>query len=356
MKSKVYFIPVKDADDIPAVNRQLVKLLKESRILDFIGRSDKVAVKLHFGEEGNTGFVRPQHVRVISEEILSRGGSALLSDANTLYRGRRLNSGDHLALAYEHGFTREAAGLDIFIPDENRKEDKIDVPIGRKFIKTAKVARFFIEADAIVTISHFKGHILTGFGGALKNIGMGCATRDGKLAQHCDVSPVVYTDKCIGCGECGTVCPVGAIRVENKKAIIENSKCIGCASCMAACPTMAMFIDVESGDKTQYKIGEYALAVLKDKKAKSGFINFAVRISQECDCWGLENPRIAPDVGILASLDPVSVDKASYDAVNRACGKDIFKEAHTKQDGLKLLEYARELGLGNVDYELVDLS
>jgi uncharacterized protein len=356
MKSKVYFIPVKDADNIPAVNEQLRKLLGKSKVLDFIRKVDKVGVKLHFGEEGNTGFVRPQHVRVICDGILSKTKTALLSDANTLYRGKRLNSKDHLALAYAHGFTREAVGLDIFIPDDNKKEDKIDVAINQKFIKTAKLARFFIDADAIVTISHFKGHILTGFGGALKNIGMGCATREGKLVQHCDVSPIVYADRCTGCGECEIVCPAAAIHIENNKSILDSSKCIGCASCMAACPTMAMFIDIEAGDKAQEKIAEYSLAVLRDKKDKAGFINFAVRINQECDCWGMDNPRIAPDVGILASLDPVSIDKASYDMVNKACGKDIFKEAHPKQDGLKLLTYAQEIGLGTIDYDLVELS
>ena len=355
MKSKVYFIAVKDANDTRVVNEQLKKLLRESKVLDFIRKEDKVAVKLHFGEEGNTGFVRPQHLRVICDGIISKGAVTLLSDANTLYRGKRLNSKDHLALAYAHGFTREAVGADVFIPDDNKKEDIVDIQINQKFIKTAKCARFFIDADAIVAVSHFKGHILTGFGGALKNIGMGCATREGKLAQHCDVAPVVYTDNCTGCGECEIICPVKAIHIENNKSVLDKAKCIGCASCIAACPSMAMFIDIEAGAKTQEKMAEYSLAVLKDKKEKAGFINFAIRINQECDCWGMDNPRIAPDVGILASCDPVSIDKASYDIVNKACGKDIFKAVHPKQDGLEQLRYAQELGLGNIDYELVEL-
>ncbi|MCU0652429.1 MAG: DUF362 domain-containing protein [Candidatus Omnitrophica bacterium] len=355
MRSKVYFIAAKDANDISAVNARLQKLLKESNVLNFIRKDDKVAVKLHFGEEGNTGFIRPQHLRVICDGILKLSQKVLLSDANTLYRGKRLNSKDHLALAYAHGFTKAVIGADIFIPDDNKKEDKIDVQINQKFIKTAKIARFFIDADALVAVSHFKGHILTGFGGALKNIGMGCATREGKLAQHCDAAPVVYVDKCIGCGECAAICPVGAIRIENGKSIIDSAKCIGCASCMAACPTMAMFIDIEAGIEVQEKMAEYSLAVLKDKKEKAGFINFALRINQECDCWGMENPRIAPDVGILASADPVSIDKASFDLVNRACGKDIFKLTHPKQDGFKQLEYAQELGLGNLDYDLIEI-
>jgi hypothetical protein len=356
MESKVFFLPVGPQDSVQVINEKLKTLLKESSVLDFIREKQKVAVKIHFGEEGNTGFVDPSHAGVICRDILKRGANPFLSDANTLYRGKRLNSKDHLEVAREHGFTKETTGVDVVIPDDNIKEDKIEIPINQKFIKVAKVARIFIEADAIVAVTHFKGHILTGFGGAIKNIGMGCATRDGKLAQHCDVSPVVHLDKCIGCGECQIVCPVKAIHIENNKSVIDKKKCIGCASCMAACPTMAMFIDFAAGDKTQDKMTEYCLAVLKEKKEKSGFINFAVKINKECDCWGADNPRIAPDLGIFASLDPVSIDKASFDLVNKANGKDIFKETHPDQDGMKQLRYAQEIGLGSLDYELIELK
>ncbi len=355
MKSKVYFIAVTGSDTINSINDKLKKLLESSRVLDFISRGHRVAVKAHFGEEGNTGFVRPEHVRVVCDGIKEKGAVAFLSDANTLYRGRRLNSVDHLQLAREHGFTKETTGVDVVIPDDTKKENTIDIPIGQKFIKNANVARIFVDADAIVAVNHFKGHILTGFGGALKNIGMGCATRQGKLAQHCDVAPVVHVEQCIGCGECEKICPVGAIHLENKKSVVNSTKCIGCASCLAVCPTMAMFIDFGAGDKVQEKMAEYSLAVLKSKKNKAGFISFALKINKECDCWGMENPRIAPDVGILASLDPVSIDKASFDVVNKACGKDVFKAVHPEQDGIKQLKAAQEIGLGSLDYELIEL-
>ena len=356
MKSKVYFIAIDKKDDLQAINQKLEKLLAQSALFGFIKKDDAVVVKVHFGEEGNTGFVVPKHLRVICDDIANRGATACLSDANTLYRGRRLNSGDHLKLAQEHGFTKDVTGVEVVIPDDTQEKNVIDVLINQKFIQHAKLARIFVDAKSLVVVSHFKGHILTGFGGALKNVGMGCASRAGKLAQHCDVAPVVHAERCIGCGECEKICPVKAIHLENKKSIVDVKKCIGCASCLGVCPTMAMFIDFAAGDKVQNKMAEYSLAVLRNKKGKVGFINFANKINKECDCWGMENPRIAPDVGIFASLDPVSIDKACFDLVNHACGKDIFKATHPEQDGLKQLQYAQSIGLGNLDYELIKVN
>lgn len=355
MKSPVYFIPVSSEDSQQAINQKLKYLIDESKVLGFMQKKDKVALKLHFGEEGNTGFIPPAHVRVVVDAVIGRGGNVFLTDTNTLYRGRRLNSKDHLKLAYEHGFTKEVTNADLVIPDDTQDINVASVQINQKFIQSAKIARIFTEIDALIAVSHFKGHILTGFGGALKNVGMGCASRQGKLAQHCNAAPVVYSDKCIGCGECEIICPVKAIRLINKKSVVDNAKCIGCASCLAVCPTMAMFIDFNAGSQVQYKMVEYSLAVLKDKKKKSGFINFAIKINKECDCWGMDNPRIAPDVGILASSDPVSIDQASFDLVNQSCGKDIFKDVHPEQDATQQLQYAQSIGLGNREYELIQL-
>jgi hypothetical protein len=255
----------------------------------------------------------------------------------------------------KHGFTKESTGADIFIPDETIKAHVLEVPIDQKHIKTAKIGRCYSDADGFLAVTHFKGHGMTGFGGTLKNIGMGCATREGKLAQHCDSAPTFYEDNCVGCGECVEVCPVDAIHMEDDKSVLDREKCIGCASCVAACPNMALFVDFEAGDEVQEKMVEYTYAILKDKKDRASFLNFAVRINKECDCWAFENSRIAPDVGIFASADPVAIDKASLDLVNEACGKEIFKEVHPHQNHLLQLEYAQKIGLGSIDYELISI-
>ncbi len=360
MKSKVYFAQTTDADTKETIKAILVRLLEQSGILDFIQQGQKVVVKMHFGEDGNTGFVRPEYVKLVCQQIAKRQALSFLADTNTLYKGRRSHSDSHYELAREHGFTKEATGAEIVIADGSE-----DVEINHRFIKTANIAPFFLKADAIVNISHFKGHIMTGFGGALKNLGMGCASRQGKLAQHAAVAPVIKTDACVGCSECQKACPADAISmIDNPQAgsagqaiaNIDNVKCIGCATCIAACPHYAIDVKWEAGaGNMQEKMVEYAKAVLTGKRNKSAHINFAIKITKECDCLAKDDPKISPDIGIFASHDPVSVDKASVDAVNSACGRDIFKEVQPKRDWAKQLNCARKLGLGNLEYELIKI-
>jgi uncharacterized protein len=356
MKSRVYFIPVKEQDSVATVQAKLKKLIVQSGIFDFIQTQSQVVVKIHFGEEGNNGHVKPEYARVICEEIKQRKAQPILSDTNTLYRGQRMNSQDHLNLAARHGFTLEKTLARIDIP-EDKKENVAEVLIQQRHIKVAKVIKIYLDADALIDVSHFKGHLMTGFGGALKNIGMGCASREGKLAQHSDVSPFVILKNCIGCGACELVCPVDAITIVNKKAQVDGEKCIGCASCIAACQYNAMEIPWEAGSShMQERMIEYAKAVLDQKQGKAAFVNFALKITKECDCLAQDDPRISPDIGIFGSLDPVAIDKACYDTITKMCGKDIFKEVHPKRNGMTQLEYAQTLGLGKMDYELVTVK
>ncbi|MCQ9207944.1 MAG: DUF362 domain-containing protein, partial [Omnitrophica bacterium] len=248
--SKVYFISVDQADSRQLISLKLTRLLKESRLFNCLDKGDRVAIKVHFGDEGNTGFVRPQYIRVIRDVIVKKQASCFVADTNTLYRGRRMNSEDHLELAYQHKFTPDVVGAEVLIPDDTKEENISSVVINRKFVKTAKIARIFVEAEAIVDVSHFKGHMMTGFGGAIKNMGMGCATREGKLVQHGDVAPVITRNKCVGCEVCVEACPVEAISIKREKAYLNSDKCIGCASCIAACKYNAIDVDWDAGEDT----------------------------------------------------------------------------------------------------------
>ncbi len=356
MKSKVYYIAVSEKDPIEVVQKKFSKLLDASKILDaVVGKT--AALKLHFGEEGNTGFVKPQYVREVVTRIIAKGVHPVLTDTNTLYKGRRTDPVEHTKLAHEHGFTREATGAEVFIAGSPEGQATESIRIDQQYIKEAFVEPFFAGVSSIVGIAHFKGHIMTGFGGALKNIGMGCASRKGKLAQHCDVSPIIWEKSCIGCATCLTVCPVQAICMVDKKARIDKEKCIGCATCIAVCPVRAIDVPWETGASViQEKMIEYAWAVLKDKKNTSAFINFATKITKECDCLAQDDPRITPDVGIFVSLDPVSLDMATYETVVAAAGKDVFNEAHPQRDGLKQIKHAQKIGLGSAQYELIKID
>jgi uncharacterized Fe-S center protein len=354
MKSKVFFVPVQESDNVSTVKSKLRDVLLKSNLLECVGPNDKAVIKMHFGEEGNTGYVHPEYVRTIVDLIAEKKASATLSDTNTLYVGRRVKSDEHEKLAREHGFTEENTGASVVVPDERDCEKCMTVAVNKTFVKDAKVLRLYREADVLVGVAHFKGHLVTGFGGAIKNIGMGCASREGKLAQHSSVSPVVYTQKCTGCGECVPVCQVDAITLVNNKSSIDNAKCVGCARCIAACRFEAIDVNWGSGAGTlQEKMSEYAYAVLYGRK-NNIFINMATKITAECDCLAKDDPRIVEDVGILVSSDPVALDQASFDLVcQKANGKDVFKESHPKSDSRKQLGHAENLGLGTKKYDLV---
>jgi hypothetical protein len=331
-------------------------LLDASAIFARVKAGQRVALKLHFGEEGNTGFVKPDYCAVIVDAVKQRRAIPFLSDTNTLYSGKRTNSKDHLALAYLHGFTPEKVGAEVIIPDDTRTENVFESSYKGAYVKTAMIARIFQDAGFLVGVAHFKGHLMTGFGGAIKNIGMGCATRAGKLFQHAGIAPCVIKKKCGGCRACIAVCPAAAITLVRDTAVIDPSRCTGCASCIAACTYGAIDVPWESGGNViQEKMAEYACAVLSGKKGRCAFINFCIKITGECDCLAKDDPRIAPDIGILVSVDPVALDQACCDLVCAAAGRDVFKEAHPKRDGTKQLRHAQDIGLGGREYVLQTL-
>jgi len=326
--------------------------------------NDLVAVKIHFGEKGNTAYIRPQFARKVVDKIKRAGGCPFLTDANTLYVGSRSNALDHLETALENGFAYAAVGAPIIIADGLLGRDSVTVPINRKHFQEAKVASAAYYADALIAITHFKGHEATGFGGVLKNLGMGLGARAAKQAMHSDVLPSVDSEKCVACGRCTRWCPAGAITLEDT-AVIDSEKCLGCGECTITCNEGAIAISWKtSPDAIQEKIVEYVDAVLKNKKGKAGFITFLVDISPECDCCTYNDTPIVQNIGILAGTDPIALDQACVDLINALptlpgckielpAGADKFRGLYPSIDWKVQLVYGEKIGLGTRNYQLI---
>ncbi len=325
------------------------------------------AVKLHFGEEGNTTFIRPIFLRRIVENLKRIGARPFLTDTCTLYVGERSNGVEHLALAIRHGFSYAVVDAPLVIADGIRGNTYKVVPIEGKHFQETYIAKEIVEADAIIGATHFKAHDLAGIGGTLKNIGMGCASRMGKLAQHSNVAPKVKRKRCVGCGTCVSVCAQDAISITDKKAHIDAERCVGCGECIPACPQNAIQIQWnETIPVFQEKLAEYATGALKGKRETSLFFNFVWDISPVCDCTPHSGVPIAPSIGIVASTDPVAVDQASVDLI---CSppKEIrealhlpyetienpFEKQYPRIDWTGQLRHAERMGLGVRTYRLL---
>ncbi len=366
--STVYFTDLRSTPKRNVLDK-VGDLLNRVKLNTKIRKNDLVAVKLHFGEMGNTAFLRPVFLRVVVDKIKGVGGRPFLTDTNTLYTGSRSDSVSHLTTAVMNGFDYSCVGCPIIIADGLKGRSGVKVPIKGKVLKEARIARDVVDADAMVVVTHFKGHELSGFGGTIKNVGMGCASREGKLIQHSNVAPQVNTQKCIGCRMCVPYCPVGAITLQEKKAFINAKKCIGCGECTLICPSKAIEIQWnESPDIFQKKMAEYACGALKGKENKVVFMSFVVQVSPACDCYPNSDAPIVKDIGILASKDPVAIDAASCDLVNNEestpgtaiktplkRGEDKWRALYPSIDWNIQLDHAVKMGLGEREYTLVKI-
>ncbi|MHB8858962.1 MAG: DUF362 domain-containing protein [Thermoleophilia bacterium] len=374
--SKVYFISSR-ADSRERNLTKYHRLLKKLDLGHVVRENDLVAIKLSFGERGNLTYLRPQYVRVVVDEVKRLGGRPFLTDANTLYAGGRQNSCEHMITALENGFGYEVTGAPIVIAGGLLGFDYRTMPVSGEHFMEAKVVPEAADADAIISLAHFKGHMICGFGGALKNLGMGFGARAGKQMMHSDVHPEVMAAKCDGCARCFKWCPEEAISMvpgdegqKRKLAQIDDEACIGCGECAATCFTGAIGISWKSDPAiVQQKMVEFAAAALTEKEGRFAALNFILDVTPDCDCLGWSDNPIVPNIGIAASFDPVSIDAASLDLVNQAQGNamsaltgegltssDKFGSVHHGIDATAQLAHGEKIGLGQRGYELVTLD
>lgn len=371
--SNVYFtdLRVKNGDNLLTKLQRLIKTAGIGNI-DF---TDKyVAIKMHFGEPGNLAFLRPNYAKTVADVVKELGGKPFLTDCNTLYVGGRKNALDHLDSANLNGFNPTTTGCQIIIADGLKGTDEALVPVeGGTYVKEAKIGRAVMDADVFISLNHFKGHEATGFGGALKNIGMGCGSRAGKMEMHSAGKPHVDQNLCIGCQMCAKICAHDAPEFENKKATINHDKCVGCGRCIGVCPKDAILsASDESNEILNCKIAEYTKAVIDNRP--HFHISLVIDVSPYCDCHGENDAAIVPNVGMFASFDPVALDVACADAVNAQpvlsnsmlgdCSEeerashnhDHFHSIFPETCWESAITHGEKIGIGNSKYKLITVK
>ena len=357
MAVKVYFSRLSTDDDFDKAQKKILELFKSAKLDECYKSGEVVGLKIHFGEEGNRGHIKPQYVRPIVREIKSKGAKPFLTDTNTLYAGRRSNSVDHLHLAYEHGFTMENVEAPVIISDGLLGDAETEVNISGIHFKKVSLATDAIKANTLIVLTHITGHLATGLGGAIKNVGMGLASRKGKMRQHSNMKPEVSDDKCTGCQECIQWCPTKAISMKGEFAFINRKICIGCGECLTVCRFNAIKYNFRVESKIlQEKMAEHSLGVAKAKGDKIGYINFLWFVSKDCDCMATKDTDpVMKDIGVLASKDIIAIDKACYDLIKKETGKTIESYTYPHIDAQIQLRHGEKIGLGTMNYELIEI-
>lgn len=375
-KAQVFFTDFRTSYGGITMPAKLQKLIRMAGIdkIDMEGRF--VAIKMHFGELGNTGYIRPNFARALVDVIKGLGGKPYLTDCNTLYPGSRKNALEHLYCAWENGFTPLTVGCPILIGDGLKGTDDVEVPVeGGEYVKKAKIGRAVMDGDIIISLNHFKGHETTGFGGALKNLGMGCGSRAGKKEQHKNGKAYVSPDMCRGCRLCEKQCANDALRFDDatRKMEVIKDNCVGCGRCIGACNFDAIDCEDDNSAKMlNYRMAEYAKAVVDGRP--QFHISLVMDISPNCDCHAENDAPILPDVGMFASFDPVALDQACVDAClsltpirNSQLGDhmnapdfvdhhDHFTNSTPESEWKSCLEHAEKIGVGSREYELVTMK
>ena len=390
--AKVYFTDLRTHGRESQLDK-LKRLIRRAGIDQIDFENKFVAIKIHFGELGNLSFLRPNYARAVADVVKELGGKPFLTDCNTLYVGSRKNALEHIDCAYQNGFTPYATGCHVIIADGLKGTDEALVPVKNgEYVKEAKIGHALMDADIVISLTHFKGHEQAGFGGCMKNLGMGGGSRAGKMEQHAAGKPTVHTELCIGCHACERICAHGAVSFEETRerelksgktvtvpvAHIDHDRCVGCGRCLGACNQDAVVPGADDAvDKLNYKIAEYTQAIVQDRP--QFHISLAIDISPECDCNYWNDAPILPDLGMFASFDPVAIDQAAIDmaldaqafpntmltdeeekleasgGVPERCQHDHFNLTHPDTNWRSMIEHAEKIGLGTSRYELVEV-
>ncbi|MEZ7196641.1 DUF362 domain-containing protein [Pseudodesulfovibrio karagichevae] len=372
-KAKVYFTNFHTkafGDGLPA---KLKKMIKKAGIGEIDMKGRFAAIKMHFGELGNISYLRPNYAKAVADVVKELGGRPFLTDCNTMYPGKRKNALEHLECAWENGFTPLTVGCPILIGDGLKGTDDVEVPVeGGEYIKKAKIGRAVMDADVFISLTHFKGHEMTGFGGTIKNIGMGCGSRAGKTEQHSGGKPDIDEKKCVGCKACIKECANDALHFdeEAKKSRINHDNCVGCGRCLGACNFDAIAFGLDSAIcDLNRKMAEYTKAVVDGRP--QFHISLIVDVSPNCDCHGENDVPILPNLGMFASFDPLALDQACVDACMKAeplpgsqlaknlakkgfvDHHDHFTNSRPESEWKTCLDHAEKIGLGTREYELI---
>ncbi|MDY5341127.1 DUF362 domain-containing protein [Faecousia sp.] len=362
--SKVYFTTFHTTLE-ENIQQKLSRLLLTAGMDQIDFKNRYVAIKMHFGEPGNLAYLRPNYAKTVADLVRQLGGKPFLTDCNTLYVGGRKNALDHIESAYVNGFTPYTTGCHIIIADGLKGSDDVAVPVDGEYVKNARIGRALMDADIVISLTHFKGHEATGIGGTIKNLGMGGGSRAGKKEMHADGKPTVNESKCIGCGACRKICAHDAPTIENRKMHIDTNKCVGCGRCIAVCPMDAIEgVYDPNGHLLNCKMAEYAKAVVQGRP--SFHISLAMDISPNCDCHPENDVPVIPNVGMFASFDPVALDEACAEMCSRmprnpnaafedASSDDLFHAVHTVTHWQDQTEHGEKIGLGSREYELIEI-